>query len=142
MGRGLLSLYDLAIDNRIEIDDFPAKNLVSFSIMDSDGDCFIAVNRLKLDSAQTEKLVVAHELGHCMTGSFYNVFTPYDIKKRHENRADKWSIMQLVPKDELNKAIAAGLTEVWQLAEYFDVPCDFMAMSIHWYQYHNMDWTS
>lgn len=135
----LIGLYDMADDNGVIIDEYPMRNLVSFSLMDLGGDCYVAVDPLKLESAQQEKIVLAHELGHCMTGSFYNVYSPFDIRKRHENRADKWSIMQLVPEEELNEAVSAGFTEPWQLAEYFDVPEDYMRRACHWYRHHNMD---
>lgn len=135
----LNDLYDFADADNIVIDEFPMHKRVSFSIMDMDGDCYIAIDPLRLDTAQHEKIVLAHELGHCETGSFYNFYSPYDIRKRHENRADKWSIKHLVPEEELDEAVSAGFTEIWQLAEYFDVPCEYMAKACHWYRYHNMD---
>lgn len=138
----LIGLYDLADGEDVVIDEFPMRKLVSLSIMDLDGDCYVAVDPLKLESAQQEKIVLAHELGHCITGSFYNEYSKYDIRKRHENRADKWSIMQLIPEEDLNEAVSAGFTEVWQLAEYFDVPEDYMRMACHWYKHHNMDYSA
>lgn len=137
-----MGLYDMADDSGIVIDEFPMRKRVSFSIMDMDGDCYVAVDPLKLESAQQERIVLAHELGHCMTGSFYNVYSPFDIRKRHENKADKWSIQHLVPEGELNEAVSAGFTEIWQLAEYFDVPEDYMRMACHWYKYRNMDYSA
>ena len=35
---------------------------------------------------------LAHELGHCCTGSFYNQWATADCRRRHENVADKWAI--------------------------------------------------
>lgn len=138
----LIGLYDMADDNDVIIDGYPMRNMVSFSLMDLDGDCYVAVNPLKLESTQQEKIVLAHELGHCMTGSFYNEYSKYDIRKRHENKADKWSITHLVPEPELNEAVSAGFTEPWQLAEYFDVPEDYIRRACHWYRHHNMDYSA
>ena len=135
----LTDLYSVADEDNIIIDEFTMHKRVSFSIIDMDGDCYIAIDPLRLDSAQHEKIVLAHELGHCETGSFYNRYSAYDIRKRHENRADKWSIKHLVPQDELNEAVSAGFVETWELAEIFDVPPEFMARAIHWYQFHNMN---
>jgi Zn-dependent peptidase ImmA (M78 family) len=133
------ALYDLADRENIAIDEFPMKHKVSLSLMDNDGNCYIAIDTLQLDSAQSEKIILAHELGHCMTGSFYNKYAACDIRKRHENHADKWSFANLVPEKELREAVSAGFTEPWQLAEYFDVPCDYIVRACHWYKYHNMD---
>ena len=135
----LTELYALADADNIIIDEFPMQSRKAFSIMDLDGDCYVAIDPFQLESAQEERIVLSHELGHCETGSFYNRFAACDIRKRHENRADKWSFNHLVPKDELDEAVSAGFSEVWDLAELFDVPCDYMARAIHWYQYHNMD---
>lgn len=138
----LNALYDLADRENIVIDEFPMERQVSFSLMDQEGDCYVAIDPLQLDSAKQEKIILAHELGHCVTGSFYNRYATCDIRKRHENHADKWSFSALVPEDELNEAVSAGFTEVWQLAELFGVPCDYMYRACHWYKYHNMDITA
>lgn len=138
----LNALYDLADRENIVIDEYPMRNHVSLSLMDLDGNCYVAIDPLHLDSAQSEKIILAHEVGHCMTGSFYNKYAACDIRKRHENHADKWSFASLVPENELNEAVSAGFTEVWQLAEYFDVPQKFMARACHWYRFHNMDFTA
>lgn len=136
----LNALYDLADRENIVIDEFPMEHQVSFSLMDiEDGSCYIAIDPLQLDSSQSEKLILAHEMGHCMTGSFYNRYAACDIRKRHENHADKWAFANLVPEKELNEAVSAGFTEIWQLAEYFDVPPKYMARACHWYRNHNMD---
>ena len=135
----LTELYSLADEDNIIIDEFPMQTRKAFSVMDLDGDCYIAIDPFQLESAQEERIVLAHEIGHCETGSFYNRYATCDIRKKHENRADKWSIKHLVPKEELEEAVSAGFTEIWQLAEYFDVPCEYMARACHWYRYHNMD---
>ena len=137
-----MELYELAEAEDVVIDEFPMRKRVSFSLMDLDGDCYIAIDPFRLDSAQAEKVVLAHELGHCETGSFYNRYAACDVRKRHENRADKWSFSKLVSKEELEEAVSAGFTEIWQLAEYFDVPCEYMAKACHWYKYHNMDFSA
>ncbi|MCI7650223.1 MAG: hypothetical protein SO436_09695 [Oscillospiraceae bacterium] len=55
---------------------------------------------------------MAHELGHCITGSFYNVYAVCDLRAKHERRADKWAIKKLVPRDKLKNAINSGFSEV------------------------------
>ena len=74
-----------------------------------------------------------------MTGSFYNEAATCDIRRKHENRADKWEIYELVPVSELDEAIAKGYTEIWDLAEYFGVTEDFMRKAVCWYTHGNLD---
>ena len=81
---------------------------------------------------------MGHELGHCITGSFYNIHTAVDCRQRHENRADKWAIHTLIPVDALDDAIAHGCTEIWDLAEHFGVTEDFMRKAVCYYVHGNI----
>ena len=134
----LLSLYVLAEDNGIEVDGFDLEKYESLSIQDSDGDCFIAIDPFKLTSQADEKVKLAHEIGHCVTGSFYNKYATCDLRQRHENRANKWAIRKIIPENELYDALKHGHREVWDLAEIFGVTEDFMRMAICWYQNGNL----
>ena len=130
-----LQLYRAAEHNGITVDCFELRSREALSYMDEDGNCYIAIDPFKLTGDLDEKMKLAHELGHCITGSFYNRYSPYDLRQRAENRADKWAIKQLVPKDELDKQVLDGRTEIWDLADYFDVSVEFMIKALHWYLY-------
>lgn len=84
-------------------------------------------------NASEERVHLAHEIGHCVNAAFYNQHSPHDIVAKHEKRADKWAIKKLVPQDELLVAVSRGCTELWDLAEYFDVTEDFMRKAICYY---------
>lgn len=135
----LLDLYRMAEREGIEVDCFDLEKRESISVMDEDGDCFIAIDPFKLTSTQDETVKLSHEIGHCVTGSFYNRFATCDIRRRHENRADRWAIQKLVPRKDLDRAIKEGYTEIWELSEYFDVTEEFMQKVICWYKYGNLD---
>lgn len=135
---GLMDLYRIAEERGIEVDCFDLQKREALSMMDTDGDCFIAINPLKLLSAQDEREKLAHELGHCCTGSFYNQHAGCDIRQKHENRADKWAISKLIGKDELDALVEAGHTEIWDLAELFGVTEDFMRKAVCWYKNGNL----
>lgn len=134
----LSNLYHIADNNDITVDCFELEKREALSVMDEDGSCFIAIDPFQVQSNQDEKLKLAHEMGHCMTGSFYNVYSTLDIRQKHENRADKWAIENLISKQELDDAVAEGHTEVWDLAEYFDVTESFMRKVICWYKHGNL----
>ena len=44
-----------------------------------------------------------------------------------------YAIKKLIPKDELKNAADSGITEVWELAEYFNVTEDFVKRAIYIY---------
>lgn len=137
----LLELYHTADVENIVVDCFPLDNRDALSLMDTDGACSIAIDPFKLISAKDEKIKLAHELGHCMTGSFYNRYAKADIRARHERRADKWAIKKLIPENELVEKLAAGYTEPWELAEQFDVTVPFMVMAMEYYQAQDLNCT-
>ena len=133
------TLYQFADRNGIDVDWLPMRKASSLSVQLPDGSTAIAIDMMSVGSTASHKCGLGHELGHCMTGSFYNRNTPYDIVARHEKRADKWAIRRLVPLTELKAAILAGYTQVWELAEQFDVTEDFMRKAICLYKNGNLD---
>lgn len=134
----LSRLYQIAEDENIEVDCFDLKKREAISMMDDDGDCYIAINPYRLRSIQEEREKLAHELGHCITGSFYSIHTAVDSRQRHENRADKWAIKKLIPEDELKSAIAEGCAESWELAERFGVTENFIRKAVCYYTHGNI----
>ncbi len=131
-------LYNLAETERVEVAAFDLEKREALSTMDSDGQCYVAIDPRKVISSADEKTKLAHELGHCVTGSFYNVYSRCDIRQRHENRANKWAIKKLIPEDELEEAVADGYTEIWELADFFSVTEDFMRKAVSWYKFGNL----
>ena len=87
----------------------------------------------KIRSEADEAVKLSHELGHCVYGGFYNKYTPFDVRAQHENKANAWAVRRLIPWAKLKQAVKSGITEVWDLAEYFDVTEDFMRWAITYY---------
>lgn len=110
----------------------------SLSIPFSNGRYGIAIDPGKIKSSADERVKLAHELGHCKQGAFYNPYAACDVRRKHENRADKWAVKKLIPEDELDEAVADGCTELWELAEYFGVTEEFMRKAVCWYIYGNL----
>lgn len=96
------------------------------------GDCFIGID-IRRQSEAVDRVRIAHELGHCMTGAFYEIEAPVASRRKCERIADEYAIRKLIPEDELREAIKKGDTEPWQLAERFDVPCEFMEKALRFY---------
>jgi len=131
---GIERLYKIADKDNISIEYFPMKKEKALSFEEG----YIAINSLLNLTSVDEKVTLAHELGHCETGSFYNVYSDFDIKQKHENKADAWAIKTLIPFYKLKKAWSQGYVEYWQLAEYFDVPGEFIEKVIEYYRRKNL----
>lgn len=126
----LEGLYGYGESRGIEIDEYKMRELVSASYREG----WIAIDTSKCETRAEEKATLAHEIGHCVTGSFYNIHSSYDIKSKHERTADVFAYKLLVPKEELTAAVTGGLTTVWELAEFFEVPCDFMFKAVSYWK--------
>ena len=131
----LLQIYQFAEKQGISIDELNMGHSVAISFPQG----WIAIDPKRLPTQVEKKECLAHELGHVETGAFYNVDSPCDIRGKHENKANKWAIQHLISESKLDEAIANGYTEIWSLAEYFDVTEDFMKKVVCWYTYGNLD---
>lgn len=131
-------LYALADAEDIQVLcwDLPAARCLA--VQHDGGGCSIGIDPMYIDSYEEEAELLAHELGHCMTGSFYNIYATVDCRQRHENHADKWAIRALIPVEQLDEAIALGYTELWQLADFFGVTESFMRKAVCFYVHGNL----
>lgn len=134
----LRQLYDLAQQQNIPVCRFSLPQTGSMSLMSETGQCYIGMDPRELDGSIQERIHLSHELGHCVTGSFYNIYAARDCRQKHENRANKWAIEALIPVDDLDQAIAEGYTEVWELAERFQVTEDFIRKTVCYYVHGNL----
>ena len=134
----LLSLYRVAEQQHIPVLPFPMKENGSMSLQRGDGSCVIGMDASVLDGGTSERVHLAHELGHCLTGSFYSPYTRVDSRRRHEYRADKCAVQMLIPVQALDDAVADGCTELWALAEHFGVSEEFMKKAVCLYTHGNV----
>lgn len=127
------TLYKIAKKENVKLDVFalPENKSICVNIGDK---LFIGIDPSVLQSNADERVCLAHELGHCKTGSFYNLYSRLDIRAKHERRADKWAINILIPEKELNKAISRGCHDVCSLAEHFSVTEDFIKKALKLYR--------
>jgi len=132
------NLYDFAKQQNIEVLPYSMPQNGSMSVMLEDGRCFVGMDDSVRDGSVQERVHLSHELGHCVTGSFYNIHAAIDYRQRHENRANKWAIHALIPVEALDDAIAEGCTEVWELAERFQVTEDFIRKAVCLYVHGNV----
>ena len=136
--KSLQEIYHMAEQENIVVDHFALSSREALSVMDDDGECFIAIDPAKIVNEADERTKMAHELGHCVTGSFYNQYSNFDCRQRHENCADKWAISQLITVDDLDEAVADGCSQLWELADRFGVTEDFVKKAVCYHVHGNV----
>lgn len=130
----LLDLYNLANEHGIDVYRLKLGAAESLSVVLEDGSCAIAMDPWRMPTSADEKVKLAHELGHCATGAFYNCYAARELRQKHEQRANRWAYKKLIPEDELAEALRKGYREPWELAEYFDVPEPFLREALEYYR--------
>ncbi len=128
------NLYKIAEKDGICIDFFNLPQTSSVSI-EYNGKYYIGIDTRFCGRVTKERVLLAHELGHCKTAAFYNMYSPFENREKYEKKADKWAINYLVPRDRLKKAIKQGNCCIPSLAQYFDVTEEFMEKALKYYTF-------
>ena len=76
----------------------------------------------KIQNLRLLRGVCIHELGHAATGALHKIDSPFELVERSEYRANRWAAEHFITAEDFQSAFAAGHTELWQLADYFDFP--------------------
>ena len=88
-----------------------------------DGDYYgIFLDFSKIRSTRLLKGICCHEMGHAATGALHKVDSPFELVERSEYRANRWTAEHILSADAFRAAFADGCTQLWELAEYFDLP--------------------
>lgn len=123
-------LYRIAERDGVTVQRFLLSSNKSVSLL-SGKRLFIGLDG-KISGAD-EKVCLAHELGHCETMSFYNMYSPCDIRGKHERRANVWAIKKLIPRRKYFWALRHGYDNIYLLAEYFGVTPEFAQKTVDYY---------
>ncbi len=117
----LANFYQFCENNDVDI--IPYLNAPSEGTTIRDEDYYaIFLDITKLRSIKVYNGVCLHEVGHVATGALHKVDSPYETVERSEYRANRWGFENYLKAEEFKEAFAAGYTELWQLADYFDLP--------------------
>ena len=95
--------------------------------------CVIAIPADDMTSAEYVEYL-GHEAGHCETGAFYHEESMFFRWEWCEYRATKWAIKKLLPRSKINAALRARYTDAYEIAEYVDLPQDFVEQAIFYHE--------
>lgn len=132
--REIPDIYKAVEDSKVTVIGFDLPTAVAVSVMDKSGRCFIGLDSSRRFSKIEEKALLMHELGHCQTGSFYCDGASELVRAKCEKKADAWAIEHFLPYDKIIEAYKSGITNNYELAEYFEVSEQYVSKAIEYYR--------
>lgn len=135
----LANFYQFCENNDVDI--IPYLNAPSEGTTIRDEDYYaIFLDITKLRSIKGYNGVCLHEVGHVATGALHKVDSPYETVERSEYRANRWGFENYLKVEEFKEAFATGYTELWQLADYFDLPEETIKKALtYWTEQRGID---
>lgn len=117
----LSHFYDYCQQNNVDVIPFDGMPSEGATIRDG-SDYAIFLDFTKLPTLRQIRGVCMHEQGHTATGALHKVSSPFETVERSEYRANRWAAETYLTAENFREAFSQGFTELWELAEYFDLP--------------------
>lgn len=117
----LSHFYDYCQQNNVDVIPFDGMPSEGATIRDG-SDYAIFLDFTKLPTLRQIRGVCMHEQGHTATGALHKVSSPFETVERAEYRANRWAAETYLTAENFREAFSQGFTELWELAEYFDLP--------------------
>ena len=117
----LSHFYDYCRRNKVDVIPFDGMPAPGATVRDQ-GKYAVFLDFSRIKSTRLLRGVCCHELAHVATGALHKVDSPFELAQRSEYRANRYAAQHFLPAEAFREAFEAGYTEVWQLAEYFDLP--------------------
>lgn len=129
----LVDVYKKIEDNDVQIFSFGISGIKGLTIC-TDGNYGVFINDKEIENSDEEFCVVAHEYGHCTTGTLYSVSSDKFYISQCEYRADRKAILTFLPTERLNNAIYYGCQTSYEFSEYLGLPEKFVVMAFKHYR--------
>ena len=117
----LSDFYQYCRKNGVDVIPYPGAPAPGTTIRDG-GYYAVFLDFSRIQDLRLLRGVCCHELGHAATGALHKVASPYEMWERSEYRANRYMAQHFLRAEDFQEAFDAGYTEVWQLAEYFELP--------------------
>ena len=124
--------YDYCKSHQVDVIPFAGCPQPGATVRDQ-GFYAVFLDFTKIRSTRLLRGICCHELGHAATGALHKVDSPYELVERSEHRAIRWAAEHFLTKEAFQEAFRAGCTELWQLAEYFDLPEKDVAWALNFW---------
>ena len=135
----LAYFYDYCKGNRVDV--IPYAGIPHPGATIRDGNMYaVFLDFTKIRSTRLLRGICCHEQGHIATGALHKVDSPFELVERSEYRANRYVAQTYLTEADFREAFAAGCRELWQLAEYFDLPeADVQKAHTYWAERRQVD---
>ena len=117
----LTQFYSFCQQNAVDVIPYIGMPSPGATIRDGD-DTAIFLDVAAISTLRELKGICMHEMGHVATGALHKVSSPFETVERSEYRANRWAAQQYLSVQAFYEAFDAGCRDLWELAEYFDLP--------------------
>lgn len=117
----LSQFYDYCQSSAVDIIPYIGMPSPGATIRDGE-DTAIFLDVKAINNLRQLKGICLHELGHAATGALHKVSSLYETVGRSEYRANRWMAQHYLSVQAFYEAFDAGCRDLWELAEYFDLP--------------------
>ena len=128
----LNNIYKKIEENNIKVFPFGVNDIKAVTI-EADGKYGVFVNKQEISDSDEEFCVLAHEYGHCISGSTHKPSSNLDIISRHEYRANRRAILEFLPVEKIKIAIQSGCQTLYEISKFVDMPEEFVFKAIQHY---------
>ncbi len=128
----LSDFYNHCRENDVDVILYPGCPRKAATVRDANRYA-VFLDLAQIPSTRLLKGICYHELGHVGTGTLHKVSSPYETVERSEYRANRWAAEHFLTADDFRTAFAEGCAELWELAEYFDLPEDDIKNALHYW---------
>lgn len=124
-------LFEYAERHDIEIEyaDLPKNKALAIKLGQTE---IIGLDKAVAADSSEERTLLAHEIGHCATGCFYDLSANRIDRSRQEHRAIRWALCRCVPKRKLIELIRARYSNN-EIADIFGVTEEFIKKAYTYY---------
>lgn len=134
-------LEQVAYEDDINIIDIPIddRTIRAFSVKNENSK-IVVLDKSAIKNDKEALELVSEEIGHFKSNTFYHIQEDFNNPAnrsnilRAEHLALKWAVYEVVPYEEIQKALDMGYTEYYDIAEYCDVTINFIKKAFILYQ--------
>lgn len=131
----LNALYENLEEMGVDVFSCPLSNMDALA----EPDGYLGINPKRITSQAQERELLIHEEGHFATNTFYQMDSPYTVRRHQENVATRYGYKKYYSVEKLLNLMEDGCTEPWQLAEQLGVRQAYVEEMLAYYQEQGVD---
>ena len=124
--------YDFCEDNNVAVIPYDGMPKPGATIRDG-SDFAVFLDFTQIPTTRKLRGVCCHEMSHVATGALHRAASPFESVERSEYRANRYTAQRFLSERAFRRAFSEGATELWQLAEYFELPEEDIKKALHYW---------